>query len=113
MSDYNEAIRLDPKNAGAYRDLAWILATSPADSVRNAAQAVAAATRACDLTDWTEWHALKTLAAAYAEAADFDLATQYQVQAMASLSASERELTEMQRHLALFLQHKAVHEAAK
>jgi len=44
---------------------------------------------------------------------DFDLATQYQVQAMASISATERDLNEMQRHLALYLQHKPVHEAGK
>ena len=43
----HQAIQLDSTNAGNYRLLAWIKATSPDASVRNGAEAVQAAHQAC------------------------------------------------------------------
>jgi len=82
ISDLNESIRLDSNGANSYNNLAWILATCPTDSVRNGKQAVQAATKACELTQWNNAHSLGTLAASYAETGDFDQAVKYQMQAM-------------------------------
>ena len=63
LSDLNAAIRLEPNDVEAQQGRAWILATCPDPKIRNGEAAVAAATRACELTDWKVAHALTTLAA--------------------------------------------------
>ena len=52
-------------------NLAWILAANPDATLRNGAEAVALAERACKLTDYKEGVFVGTLAAAYAEAGRF------------------------------------------
>ena len=60
-----------PQSAEAQRKLAWLLATSPAKSRRNAAEALEHARRAVQLTAGNDPDALDALAAAYAEAGRF------------------------------------------
>jgi tetratricopeptide (TPR) repeat protein len=76
------AVELDPSSASAYNNLAWILATGPDASVRDGAEAVHYATRACELTDWKDPGNLDTLAAAHAEAGDFESAVRVTQQAI-------------------------------
>lgn len=52
-------------------ELAWLLATYPDSNVRDGAEAVRLAERACKLTDRRDAALLATLAAAYAETGDF------------------------------------------
>jgi hypothetical protein len=52
-------------------ELAWFLATYPESNVRDGAEAVRLAERACALTDRSIPGLLATLAAAYAETGDF------------------------------------------
>jgi hypothetical protein len=52
-------------------ELAWLLATYPDSNVRDGAEAVRLAERACKLTDRRDPALLATLAAAYAETGDF------------------------------------------
>ena len=68
---YREALRLNPSLAGALNNLAWILASNPDDELRNGAEAVRLAERACELTHYGKAVYLVTLAAAYAEAGRF------------------------------------------
>ena len=67
---YDEAIRLDPENAAAYNNKAWLQATGPDENLRDGAQAIRDATRAVELTDSPVYR--DTLAAAFAEADDFE-----------------------------------------
>lgn len=72
LQDYARAIDMDPKFEHAYRNGAWLLATCPDDSIRDADGAIkgAQAALACD---YGERHAaLDTLAAALANAGRFE-----------------------------------------
>ena len=69
---YREAVRLEP-NAPLYlNDLAWLLATTPADDTRNGDEAVRLAQEACRLGGGNVPRFWGTLDAAYAAAGRFD-----------------------------------------
>jgi protein O-mannosyl-transferase len=69
---YREALRLDPNLVEALNNLAWLLATHPQSEIRNGAEAVTLAERACELGADKVPVLIGTLAAAYAEAGRFD-----------------------------------------
>ncbi len=71
-----------PDNHEAYNALAWIHATSSNAAIRNGDEAVALATKACELTGFKKAEALDTLAAAYAEQGNFKKAVEYQTRAI-------------------------------
>jgi tetratricopeptide (TPR) repeat protein len=73
-ADWEKALKLPRRNAYMSKTIAWLQATCPEDSFRNGKAAVEAARRACDLTQWKDYDLINTLAAAYAEAGDFDRA---------------------------------------
>jgi tetratricopeptide (TPR) repeat protein len=81
LTDYEKAIALDPKSANAYGTEAYLLSVCPAPKYRDGAKAVRYATKACELTEWHDAGEIETLAAAYAEAGNFDKAIQLQKQA--------------------------------
>lgn len=68
------ALRTNPNLPGPLNELAWIRATSPDPFLRKGDEAVVAATRACQLTDFNNPQYVLTLAAAYAETGEFDSA---------------------------------------
>jgi len=71
LPHYREALRLKPDFLEAANNLAWLLATHPDDKLRDGAEAVRLAERACALTRWQTPAYVGTLAAAYAEAGRF------------------------------------------
>ena len=85
-------------------------ATCPDATLRDGRQAVAAATRACELTAWKDPGLLDTLAAACAEAGDFDAAVRWQTKAGAMVhDAGSR--SGFEARLALYRAKKPYHEA--
>lgn len=82
ISDYEAALKLQPKNSGILNNLAWVLATSPEDKLRNGKRSLELATTACELTEFKEAHILSTLAAAHAELGDFTKAVEWSKKAV-------------------------------
>jgi len=80
-ADLSRAVTLQPDNATYLNGLAWFLATTPSPVERDGAQAVTAATRACEITEFKDAVLLDTLAAAHAEAGDFEKARQHELDA--------------------------------
>ena len=103
--EYREALRLDSNHAGALNNLAWILAASPFDDLRNGAEAVSLAEQACDLTHYGKPMFIGTLADAYAEAGRFPeaVATAEKAEQLATeagltaVAAKNRQLLELYR----------------
>jgi tetratricopeptide (TPR) repeat protein len=117
--EYKDALR-DMENATQLKtehpeyplnSLAWFRATCPEPGVRDGHKAVEAATKACELTNWSRWEEIDTLAAAYAEAGRFDDAIKYQTQAL-DMAQDNRTgaVTRMRERLALYHQQQPYRE---
>jgi tetratricopeptide (TPR) repeat protein len=100
ISEYRALLRLNPNVPEALNNLAWILATNPDANFRDGAEAVKLAQRACELTSWHQTLFIGTLAAAYAEAGDFDKAVQTAQKACDAAAAhGEKELLQANQEL--------------
>lgn len=107
-TDFCQTVERFPQSADAHNSLAWFLATCPDAAYRNGAEAVKHARSACELTEWKDAAELDTLAAAYAEAGDFDQAVEFMTQALSKMGpedAADRE--EFEGRLALFQRKEA------
>jgi tetratricopeptide (TPR) repeat protein len=91
VKDYEEALKVDPEDTGVLNNLAWVLATSPEDNVRNAERSIELGTKACELTKYQKAHILSTLAAGYAEKGDFENAKKWSGKAV-ELGAKEDDV---------------------
>jgi len=76
VAHYREALRLKPDAPDLLNNVAWVLATHPSTEFRDGPQAVKLAERACELSLYKQTVFIGTLAAAYAEAGEFDKAVE-------------------------------------
>ena len=86
LTDYRAAIEADPKVFSGYNSLAWVLATSPKDELRNGKEALELANKAVEICDPLLLPAcLDTLAAAHAETGNYKEAVKQQKKAISLL----------------------------
>jgi len=101
-ADYIAAGRLAPTDGERYNALAWLRATCPRSALRDARQAIELATKACELSNWTNPLWIDTLAAAYAEAGEFEKAEAWQQEAIRLHPTMEGLCAEMEQRLSLY-----------
>ena len=109
---FARAIEASPNSPFLLNRLAWLLATSPEDEVRNGARAVESAERAVSLTSRQDLMSLETLSAAYAEAGRFEdaVSTGREALALAERQGNSAEATELAKRIPLFEAHQRVRE---
>lgn len=109
---FRQAVDLNPKFVDALGTLAWVYATHPDPRIRDGGQAVVMAERACKLTGRKVPALLDTLAAAYAEAGDFDRAVAFAVRAeeLAKRAGDGVLASRIRSHLGRYLERKPFHQ---
>jgi len=110
--EFSRAVEIAPDNPFFLNRLAWLLATSPEESVRNGPRALEVAQRAASITSRQDVMSLETLSAAYAEVGRFDdaLTTGREALALAERQGNEAIASDLARRLPLFEQHQKYRE---
>ena len=103
-----------PDGVDALHRIAWILATSPDNGVRNGGEAVTLAARACDITNQRHAASLAALAAAYAETGRFDeaVAMARKAEELATRGGEKDLLDVLRRALAAYEARTAYRESS-
>ncbi len=101
IANYESALTHEPEDSGILNNLAWTLATSPDNELREGKRAVELATKACVLTEHKKAHILSSLAAAYAEIGDFEKAVEWSKKAV-ELNDQEESAVQIGEELASY-----------
>jgi tetratricopeptide (TPR) repeat protein len=114
--EQNPSAMTKVSRSGLANNLAWVLATSPRDALRDGKLAIKWGTEAAELTEYKEAHILSTLAAAYAESGDFERAVQWAEKAVAAGEKADGEepydqLDQLRNELESYRQGKPWREA--
>ena len=112
VADLTRALELQPEHPRLLNELAWILSTCGADQIRNGRRSVELAQKAVEITKRKNPQCLDTLAAAYAETGQFDMAVKAQQQAISLLTDPEEIEIHLTR-LRLYVDHKPYREINK
>jgi tetratricopeptide (TPR) repeat protein len=105
-ADLEKALELQPDDSGVLNNLAWLLATSPDEAIRDGKRAIELARKACEETTWKQPHIISTLAASYAETGDFEEARKYSRQAVESEEGSPEVKKQLEGELASYVAEK-------
>lgn len=100
---WRRALAEAPTSPMLLETLAWYLATSADDSLRNGPEAVRLAEQACRHTNYQDPNSLDALAAAYAEVGRFDLANETATRA--ARFATQQGLLDLAREIEDRLEH--------
>jgi len=101
IDDLTVALRIDPRFVEAHNNLGWIYASASDPRFRDGSKALEHAQKACDLSGYKKWFAVRTLAAAYAELRLFKDAVELQEKAN-TITPKEADRQEGVRRLALY-----------
>ncbi|PYK19224.1 MAG: hypothetical protein DME56_10845 [Verrucomicrobia bacterium] len=104
IAQYEMAVALAPEDTHSRNNLAWTLATSSDDSIRDGAKAVGFAEQAVMLSGGREPQFLRTLGAAYAESGRFTeaIAAARQAAAIANMQGKRGLATSLEKDLVLY-----------
>lgn len=108
LADLTRAVELNEEDSDAHNNLAWLLATCPDEQCRDGERAIEHANRACGLTGFDTWYCLGTLAAACAEAGEFEEAIHWAKESLRR--APESEKTRCKDRLRLYKQARPFRE---
>ncbi len=106
IEDFEKALKMDAREAGPRNGLAWLLATCPDSKFRDGKRAVELAKQACTLTRYKDANMLDTLAAACAEAGEFDEAVKWLEKARENAAFVKESGEDSQTRLKLYLDKK-------
>jgi RNA polymerase sigma factor (sigma-70 family) len=101
IADYESALKVDPNSYLPNNNLSWLLATCPEASFRDGKKAVEYATRACEVTNWGV-NAMDGLAAACAEAGDFENAMKWEKKVLEDPALDQQDISDAQHRLSLY-----------
>jgi len=112
LAHWRQVLKREPDNLQVLNDTAWLLATSSDSTLRNGNEAISLAEHAVQLTSAREPALLGTLAAAYAEAGEFDKAIELEQRAtdLAIQQGNTRLATALSNRMALFQAKKAIRQ---
>ena len=113
VEDLDRALASGSRDAEVYNTLAWLLATSTQDGLRNAQRAKELALTACELTRYQEPNYVDTLAAAHAEGGEFDEAMRLQQKALEVPEFEKRFGKEARNRLELYAARRPYREGPR
>jgi tetratricopeptide (TPR) repeat protein len=104
VEEWEKVLAIQPDNGNAMSNLAWVLATSPDDSLRNGGKAIQLAEGALRISGRRIPILFRTLAAAYAEIGEFSKAIQTAQQGvdLANSQGNSGLAAELQGNIALY-----------
>ena len=109
VAHYEITLQSEPDSEMPLNNLAWVLAAAPDDSIRNGARAVDVALRLIRVTQSKNPFYIRTLAAAYAEAGQFDKAIEAGEKAseLAHVQGQDKLAAKIEVETDLYKEHKA------
>ena len=107
IADYEAALKINPNDVASHLELAWIRAACPEQQFRNGAEALKYARKANEQKAAPRSSRLGVLAAACAEAGDFDEAVRHQTELQKLDWGSQREA--MQERLKMYQRGEPYH----
>ena len=106
VEGYNAALKIKPDDEGVLNNLAWVLATSPDEGVRDGKRSLELGTEAAKATEYKKAFILSTLAAAYAETGDFDKAREWSKKAVEMGSDDQETDDQLKKELSSYESNK-------
>ena len=112
VSHYELTLRSEPDSPMALNNLAWILSAGPDQSIRDGRRAVDLAVRLNEVTQRKNPFFIRTLAAAYAEAGEFDKAieTNQAASGLADAQGQHELAAKIQEEGNLYREHRPFHD---